>query len=184
MSLFVLSNEFRELFAQYDSIVNAEPIDGTDPEEMRAIVEEAWFNTLSDMEDTIEEKAEGLAVYIMHLEAEAAEMKAAEKRIADRRKVKENAVKRLKKYLLDTMEAVKLDKIDRPLARLSIRNNAESVEISDEKGFINWAQCFGHDDFLRYAEPTVNKATLKAALKSGEKILFASLTRTRSLIIK
>ena len=184
MSLFSITEKFRELFDAYDEIVNAEPEDNTDPEEMRRIAEEAWFNTLSDMEDTIEEKAENLALFIMDTEAEISAMKAAEKRLAERRRAKENAVKRLKEYGIRALDAAKLTKVDRPLARLSIRNNAESVEISDEKGFIDWAQRFDRDDLLRYAEPTINKSAIKEIIKNGQDVPFASLRRTRSLIIK
>jgi len=184
MNLFDLSHEFEELFDRYDEIVNAEPTDGTDPEEMRRISEEAWFTTLSDMEEDIEVKAENLAVYILHLQADIDEMKDMEKRIADRRRAKENAVKHLKEYGIKALDAAKLKKVDRPRAYLMIRNNPESVSISDEKSFISWAQRFDRGDLLRYAEPTVNKSAVKEILKSGQDVPFANLVRTRSLIIK
>lgn len=184
ISLFELAADFEELFDRYDEIINAEPEDGTDPEEMRRFAEEAWFTTLSDMEDDIETKAENLAVYILHLQSDIDEMKDMEKRISDRRRAKENAVKRLKEYGIKALDAAKLKKVDRPRAYLMIRNNPESVNISDEKSFVKWALDNNRRELLKFADPTVSKSAVKPLLQNGEKVPFANLVRTRSLIIK
>jgi len=183
-TLFAMTAEFEELFNRYDEIVNFEPDDGEDPDEFRKSAEEAWFTTLDCMEEDIEVKAENTACYIKYLTAQADAMKAEEKRLHDRRTAKENAAKRLKDYLMCCMDSAKLAKIDRPKACVSVRNNAESVNITSEDSFIDWALKYDHQELLKFADPTISKTAVKSLLKNGEAVPFAELVRTRSVVIK
>ena len=88
----------------------------------------------------------------------------------------------MREYLMDCMKQANISKIDEPRAVISLRNNPESVEISDETEFIGWAA--DHDEYLRYKAPEINKTAVKNALKSGAEIPFAALTRSQSLTIK
>ena len=90
----------------------------------------------------------------------------------------------MKKYLMDCMTAAKLKKIDMPRAAISIRNNAEAVEITDESGFIAWAQANDRDDLLKYSAPEIRKTFVKQDLKAEKDIPYAKLTRSQSVIIK
>jgi hypothetical protein len=67
---------------------------------------------------------------------------------------------------------------------ISIKNNAESVEISDTEKFIKWAHDNDRDDLLKYTDPEIRKSAVKPLLQDGEKIPFATLTRTQSVVIK
>lgn len=195
MKLYEMTEEFAELFNSYDSIMSCEfESDGkggyvdddgnpVDPEAYRKEMQEAWFDTLDGMEQELTRKAENVAVYIKNTEAEAKNLKAEEDKLKARRQSKEAAAKRMKEYLMRCMDQANISKIDEPKAAISIRNNAESVEISDSGKFVEWAEN-GHDDYLRYKAPEVNKPAVKAAIKAGENIPFAALTRSRSIIIK
>lgn len=195
MKLYEMSADFAELFDNYDAIVNIEftpdgkggfvDDDGNpvDPEERRKEMQQAWFDTLDGMEQELVRKAENVAVYIKAMEAEAKSLKAEEDRLKARRQSKENAAKRMREYLMDCMKQANISKIDEPRAVISLRNNPESVEISDENEFISWAN-EEHDDFLRFKAPEINKTAVKNALKSGAEIPFAALTRSQSLTIK
>ena len=195
MKLYEMSTDFAELFDNYDAIVNIEftpdgkggflDDDGNpvDPEERRREMQQAWFDTLDGMEQELVRKAENVAVYIKAMEAEAKSLKAEEDKLKARRQAKENAAKRMREYLMDCMKQANISKIDEPKAVISLRNNPESVEISDENEFISWAN-EEHDDFLRFKAPEINKTAVKNALKSGADIPFASLTRSQSLTIK
>ena len=145
---------------------------------------EERFMALDGMEQDIQIKAENVALYIKHLTADINEMKAEEKNLTARRKAKENTAARLKAYLMNCMESANLKKIDRPKAVISIRNNAESVEISDTEKFIKWAHDNDRNDLLKYADPEIRKSAVKPLLQGGEKIPFAALTRTQSVVIK
>ena len=195
MKLYEMSADFAELFDNYDAIVNIEfapdgkggfvDDDGNpvDPEERRKEMQQAWFDTLDGMEQELVRKAENVAVYIKNMESEAKTLKAEEDKLKSRRQAKENAAKRMREYLMDCMKQANISKIDEPRAVISLRNNPESVEISDENDFISWAN-EDHDEYLRYKAPEINKTAVKNALKSGAEIPFAALTRSQSLTIK
>ena len=195
MKLYEMSTDFAELFDNYDAIVNIEftpdgkggflDDDGNpvDPEERRREMQQAWFDTLDGMEQELVCKAENVAVYIKAMEAEAKSLKAEEDKLKVRRQAKENAAKRMREYLMGCMKQANISKIDEPRAIISLRNNPESVEISDENDFISWAN-EDHDEYLRYKAPEINKTAVKNALKSGAEIPFAALTRSQSLTIK
>ena len=195
MKLYEMSADFSELFDNYDAIVNIEftpdgkggfvDDDGNpvDPEERRKEMQQAWFDTLDGMEQELVCKAENVAVYIKNMESEAKTLKAEEDKLKARRQAKENAAKRMREYLMGCMKQANISKIDEPKAVISLRNNPESVEISDENDFISWATA-EHVDYLRFKAPEINKTAVKNALKSGAEIPFAALTRTQSLTIK
>lgn len=197
MKLYELSTDFSRLFDDFDAICSYEPeksesgdyIDdgGSIIEDLAAYrqeLQEAWFDTLDGIEQEFEDKAENVAAYIKSLKAEADDLKEEEAALNRRRKVKENQIDRLKDYLLHSMMTINRTKIDTPKAKLSIRNNAESVQFDDEEQFIRLCLARGQDDYLRYKDPELNKTAVKKALQSGMEIDGARLIRTQSLIIK
>ena len=197
MKLYELTKDFADLFDDFDSICTYEPPkdedgnyiddDGNvigDINVFRQELQEAWFDTLDGIEQEFEDKAENVAAYIKSLKAEADDLKEEEAALNRRRKVKENQIDRLKDYLLHSMMTINRTKIDTPKAKLSIRNNAESVRFDDENEFITLCELAGADDLLRYEKPAIDKTEVKAALKRGDSIPGASLIRTQSLIIK
>ncbi len=195
-SLYEMTRDFEGLFEQYEAISDVEfASDGNggyidddgnpvDPAAAREEMVQAWFDTLDGMEQEIQNKAEAVAIYIKSITAEAEIIKAEESRLRSRRQSKEKAAERMKKYLMDCMTAAKLKKIDMPRAAISIRNNAEAVEITDESGFIAWAQANDRDDLLKYSAPEIRKTFVKQDLKAGKDIPYAKLTRSQSVIIK
>lgn len=196
MKLYEISGMFAELFEQFDEIANYTP--DTD-EYGRYITEEgdiiedldayrnayltAWFDSLTALEGEFNEKAENVAVYIKNLTADINEMKAEEKRLKSRRVSAENQVERMKKYLINSMQAIGVKKISMPRARITLRLNAESVVVENEKALIDWAM--RHDEtILKYQEPELKKTDIKELLRMGEKIPFARLERKESVMLK
>ena len=179
MKLYELSNDFSELFSQLDEILDNEELTLED----KTLAEQAWFDTLEMIEAELEDKAESIAVFAKQLSSEADIIKKEENSLTKRRQARERTVERLKAYLLQSMDAVSLKKIDKPRARISVRSNAESVRIENDKDFISWAMK-NHEDLLRYKDPEISKTAVKEALSEGEEIPGASLIRTRSVIIK
>lgn len=179
MTLYEISDGFRALYDQLDDMIEDEEL----TDEQREDMQQAWFDTLEGIEAEFEEKAENVACFIKVLKGEADMMAAEEKVLAARRRSREKRIESLKNYLLGRMDAVHLKKIDRPKARISTRNNAESVAIDDPMGFILWAQKH-NDSLLRYKEPEINKTEVKQALQEGGSLPHCHLQRTRSVIIK
>lgn len=175
MKLYELTNDFTQLFDQFDEISSMD-----NAEEFK----QAWFDTLSGIEEEFEVKAENIGAYIKELTAAAKYLKAEEEVLSKRRKAKEKQAEWLKKYLLESMQTIGRTKIDRPMAVLSIRTNPESVRFDDENAFITLCQRNGSDDYLRYKAPEINRSAVKEALQAGQKIEGASLIRTQTVTIK
>lgn len=196
MKLYEITAEFADLFDRFDEIANYTPDtdefgryvteDGDIIEDLEAYRQSyltAWFDTLTSIEGEFNEKAENVAVYIKNLTADINEMKAEEKRLKSRRVSAENQVERMKKYLLNSMQAIGVKKISMPRARITLRLNAESVVAENEKALIDWAM--RHDEtILKYQEPELKKTDIKELLRMGEKIPFARLERKESVMLK
>ena len=176
MKLYELANGFAELFEQLEDINS---LDG-DTEDFR----QALLDTIEGIEAEFDAKAENIGAYIKALTAEAAALKAEEAALAKRRKSKETQIKWLKQYLLDNMQAIGRTKIDRPMAVLCVRNNPESVRIEEENAFVTLCMRAGHDEYLRYRPPEIDRTAVKRALQSGEKIEGASLVREKRIAVE
>ena len=175
MKLYELTNDFTQLFDQFDEISSMD-----NAEEFK----QAWFDTLSGIEEEFEVKAENIGAYVKALTAAAKDLKAEEDALSKRRRAKEKQAEWLKKYLLESMQDIGRTKIDRPKAVLSIRTNPESVRFDDENAFITLCQRDGNDDYLRYKAPEINRSAVKEALQHGEKVEGAYLARDQRIDIK
>ena len=198
MKLYELSDTFRDLFDRYEAISTYEfdtdeqdrAIDDEgnvipDVDAARAEMVQAWFDTLEGIEEEFGDKAENILVFVKNLTAEVEEMKSEKSKLTARISVKEKQAERLKDYVVKCMDDIGVKKLDGIRAACSLRNNAESVEVTNDIEFINWAQANDRDDLLKYELPTIKKTPLKKELQQGAKgIPGVRLTRTRSLIIK
>ena len=112
--LYELTGDFYELYNNFEEFEGDEE------------TEQAWFDTLEAIEMQIEDKVENIGKLITNISADVNEMKALEKRLAERRKARENQIERMKKYLIESMNAVSLKKVDRPGICVSVRATAAS----------------------------------------------------------
>lgn len=153
--------------------------------ETREELKQAWFESLSAIEEMFEDKAVNIALYIKTLDAEAEAIKAEKMRLAARQSQKEKLAARLREYLIASMQQVKIKKIDSdPRTKISLKTNAPSVNVSDEKAFVKWAMT-EHDELLRYKDPEIDKIAVKKALNDGEELpVYVKLVSTVSAIIK
>lgn len=196
MKLYELTDEMaliaENLEAVYswepDTDADGNPIDGdgnviVNVEEYRAQMLSAWQDTLEAVGGDFDEKAGNIAAYIKNLKAEAENIHKEERALAVRRRVKEKALARITEYLLCEMERAGKRKIDTPRAAISVRNNPETVEITDERKFVEWAQEHA-ENVLKYVQPEIRKREVLALIKGGQEVPDARLTRTQSVIIK
>jgi hypothetical protein len=193
--LFDISADFEELFNRFDEIQEMEfekNEDGKfvdpegniiDPENYRADMLQAWFDTLEGIEEEFNFKAENTAQYIKSLKAEEAAIKSEEDKLKKRRQQYSRKIECMTVYLKNCMEQIGLKKIETPRARITIRNNAPSLKITDEVGFINMLQTNGRDDLLKYELPEIRKAEIKKLIKAGEIFPGAVLESSQSVII-
>ena len=196
-TLFNISSRYADILEKIDSFASWEPdtdADGNfispdgevidDPVEYRRTMTDALLDTLDAVDGEMEDKLANCAAFVKQLAAEADALDAEIKSLRQRSASKKREIDSFKAYMMSCMESADVKKIDKPLAKLTIRQNAESVEVADEKGFIEWAQTHDHDDLLRYSMPDINKTAVKDAIRSGWYIPGAQLVRTKSLIIK
>lgn len=194
--LYELTNNFSELFEQYEDIIawqpetdaDGKPIDanGDEIENIEAYKNnmlQAWFDTLEGIEGEFEQKAADIAVYIKGVEGEIKILQAEKKSLDARINQRKNSIERLKKYLVANMQSIGRSKIDVPAAVLSLRKNAPSLVVDDEMSFIYWAQEH-HDELLKYSMPDIKKKETKDLVKAGEKIPYVHMEQSISLIIK
>lgn len=197
MKLFEYSETFAELFDSFDAICGYEPEqnengqyiddDGNiipDPDAYIKDMQTAWFDTLDGIEEEFECKAENIACYIKQLDGELELLKKQKAAFERRRKAKENQLARMKDYLLVCMQKINRKSVETALAKITVKNNAESAQFADEKDFIDMCISKGLDNYLRYKDPEINKTAVKSALKSGQIIPGAKLGRKQSLVIK
>ena len=102
-----------------------------------------------------EDKVEGIALWIKNLLSDVDAIKSEEEKLAQRRKANENKAKNLKEYLSKFLNG---QKFKTPKVSISYRKS-ESVEVTDLSKL--------DDDYLKFAEPTVDKTKVKKALKAG-----------------
>lgn len=194
--LYELSAEYEALLASYDRFCNIEneltEVDGKfyhngnlidDVVQYKRNLITAWFDTLEGMEGEIEEKILNLACYIKDLDSKADAIKAEKDRLAARQKTTESKARQLREYIISVMQTLDRKKLESSQAVVSLSAGCESVCISDEKKFIEWAKV-NCDDLLNYKQPDISKTAVKAAIKSGEKVPFASLEKIPTITIK
>lgn len=173
LSLYEITNKYQDLFNMFDN---------TDIYDEDVI--QAYFDTLEAIEGEFNDKAEAIALFIKNLTAEAEAIKKEKIALAARQAAKENKASYLKAFLLLQMERLDVNKIETAKVRITTRNNAPSLFITDEMEFIDWAETYQDGDYLRYKTPEIDKTKIKDMLKLGEKLPFCELRQSRSVVIK
>lgn len=84
------------------------------------------------IEGAISEKSENIAKLIENLETTSESMKAAEAKLATRRKAVESRVKAIKGYLLGNMINSGIQKIECEYFKISVRDNPPTVIVDDQ----------------------------------------------------
>ena len=139
------------------------------------------YNKLTDLKDEINalvgNKGKDL-IYVLRKQDNYAEAIDEEiKRLQALKKSYAKKKENLSNYIKMCMIANNIKAIETPVGKLSIVNNAESVEIYDEslidKKFIKTK-----------VEETISKTDIKNAIKNGEEVQGASLVRNTRLAIK
>ncbi len=126
------------------------------------------------IEGEFEEKGEAYAVLIKTLNAEAELIRSEEKRLAERRRRKENLSERLKERLAESMRIFERDKLETAKCKISFRSST-AVEIVDEAKL--------PDEYFKIERKPI-KSEIKEALKAGVAIDGAVLVERKNIQIK
>lgn len=127
---------------------------------------------LNELQMERNEKLEKVALWIKELNAEADALKAEKQAFADRQKAAENKAGSLKKWLANALAG---EKFKTTKVMVSFRKT-KSVEVAD---------IFALDEnYVKYSEPTADKAAIKKAIEAGEIVKGAQLVEGTSISIK
>jgi hypothetical protein len=119
-----------------------------------------------------EKKLENVALWIKNLKSDAEALKAEKQAFAERQKAAENKAESLKKWLT---EALAGEKFKTTRVAVSFRKT-KSVQVEDI-----WKL---DDSFVKYAEPTPDKAAIKKAIEAGQEVTGATLVENVSISVK
>lgn len=144
--------------------------------EIEDLPPEAIADTLEGLAGVWEDKALNVARYVRNLEAEAAAIEDAKKRMEARAKAAANQAARLKAYLKGELERTGL-KPKAPDLALRLQNNPPAVVLEDESRI--------PDGYRRIETVThILKAEISTALKAGQEIPGARLVQSKRLVIQ
>lgn len=166
MKLYEINEEIQKLF-DLDPDAETHLVDPETGEVIFGTADEI-FNQLALAWD---QKVEGIALMIKNNIAEAEAIRAEEIKLADRRRVKENTVARLKEFLSQELNGTKFESAK---VKISYRKST-SVDIKADAEI--------PVQYLRVkTEP--DKTAIKKALEVGEEIPGAELVTKNGIIIK
>lgn len=147
--------------------------------EDEAIEDEALEDAFQNLKDDMADKFENCCKYITNENADIEAMKAEEKRIAERRKAKENAIERLKNVMQMALNKAGEKKLPCGTFTVSLQSNPASV-VMDEPYIENIPE-----KYLKALDPAIDKAKIKEDLKNGVDLEgIAHLERSESLRIR
>ena len=133
---------------------------------------------LEGLSMALEHKVGNIVAFSHNLESFVETCKAEEKRIAERRKAAENRVKSLKDYLLRSMLAAERTTIEIGTKKISVQDNPPSVSVLEEA--IIPARFF----VTIPEQHQLDKKAVAEAIKKGEEVPGAVLTRGKSLRVR
>ena len=119
-----------------------------------------------------DDKVEGIALWIKDLLSDATAIKAEKDKLAERQRVCENKAKNLKEYLSGFLGGAKFK-----TSRVTISyRKSKSVDVQDTTAL--------PEEYLKYSEPTANKAEIKKALEAGTSVPGCVLVENSNIQIK
>lgn len=160
MRLYELTNNYNELQMMIE--------DGVDPS--------ALEDTLQAIEESIQDKAQNIALLIRNLEADTEAIKLEEKRLADRRRAVENNCKNLKDYLYQQMTVLEVKRIKGDLITVSIQNNPPSLDVLES--------AIVPTEYLVMQAPKIDKKSLLSAIKNGLEVEGVKIKQTSGVRIR
>ena len=159
-----------------DLIVMLEP----DPETGEVTADDEIMERLHNLEMERGRILEFLAKLVLNCRAEAAAIRAEEKRLAERRRGLEKRDERIMQILDRECAGVKTDC---GVATVNYRATSR-VDVSDSRKAINWLKRHKYTDCYRTPEPEISKTEVKKLLTAGEMIPGLTLVQDKSCSLK
>ena len=163
--LYIITEEYQELLWALSS-----------PEE-EELSQEELESILKEVSDLFDKKAANIAGLFLNLEAQAKAIKEAEQRMKKRRDSLEKNSKRLRDYLLNSMQSLSIKEVKTPEYLVKIRKNPCRVDVANE--------ALIPQRFKEVVESVkINKTAIKEAIRSGNQVPGATLEQGYSLAVR
>ena len=164
ITLYNLASEYR---AQLETLADLD------------LPEEVVQDTLESLGGELELKTQSVIGFSRHLEKLAESIKSAEAEMAQRRKIIEARVERMKHYVLDAMLNNNIQKIECPYFVVGVAKNPPSVDVFDEA-------TIPLDYFVEQPAPPprLDKKLVMKAMKDGFEVPGCRLNQSVRLSIK
>lgn len=159
-TLYDIAEEYRELL---DLMQSAE----VDEETIQDTIE------ATGLKDDFRNKIDGYLYVIDDLEASNDRIKNEEKRLAERRRMQEKNIRKMKDMLTDTMQLLDIQKERTDRYTVWVQNNPVKLNIEDEQ--------FIPAEFYEEQKPKLNRKKLTDYLKEGHEIKGTELTQTKGM---
>ena len=137
---------------------------------------DAVGDTLEALDEAIQDKAEAVASFIFSLQADSAALKQEEQRLAERRRLNDAKIERMKTYLVDALDDAGVDKVKSSRFTIGFRKS-QAVDVLDLDTV---------PESLKRTKTIVeaDKTAIKQAFKQGINVPGALLIDKRNLSIK
>lgn len=159
-TLYDISNEYKELL---DLMQSAE----VDEETIQDTIES------TGLKDDFRNKIDGYLYVIDDLEASNDRIKNEEKRLAERRRMQEKNIRKMKDMLTDTMQLLDIQKERTDRYTVWVQNNPVKLNIEDEQ--------FIPKEFYEEQQPKLNRKKLTEYIKEGKEIKGVELTQSKGI---
>lgn len=159
-TLYEISGELKELL---DLMQSAE----VDEETIQDTIES------TGLKDDFRNKIDGYLYVIDDLEASNKRIKKEEDRLAERRRMQEKNIRKMKDMLTDTMQLLDIQKERTDKYTVWVQNNPIKLNIEDEQ--------FIPKEFYEEQKPKLNRKKLTDYLKEGHEIKGTELTQTKGV---
>lgn len=159
-TLYEITNEYMELL----NLMQSAKVD-----------EETIQDTIEStgLKDDFRSKIDGYLYVIDDLEASNKRIKKEEDRLAERRKMQEKNIRKMKDTLTDTMQLLDIQKERTDRYTVWVQNNPIKLNIEDEQ--------FIPKEFYEEQQPKLNRKKLTEYLKEGNEIKGTQLTQTKGV---
>jgi hypothetical protein len=141
--------------------------------------EQTIADTLESLSGDLEVKATNTVMLVRNLESAAAQIKEAEKAMAERRKALEKRAERIRQYVMDSMIFAGIQKIECPYFKIALRDNPPAVVVDNAEQI---PMAYMADPLP--PPPAPDKKLIAQALKDGVDVPGCHLERGQRLEVK
>ncbi|MFL1672591.1 siphovirus Gp157 family protein [Paenibacillus dendritiformis] len=153
-NLYELAKEYKRFYDFMEA--------GLDDENLSEDDLQLYYDTLEAVETPFLQKAENVVKFLKNIEGDIAAYKNEKLRLEKKQKYLQNKYDGLKRWLKDSLELNKIDKVEAGMFKIRLQKNPASVEIIDEKQV--------PEQYVTKKEISFDKKLLLEEIKSGKTI--------------